>query len=177
MQIKNRQQVLLLVAIAAITLLAGDKLALTPLTAAWKSRSARIADLRAQVEQGKSLLEREQSIKTRWEHMRRNALPTSTSAAEQQFFKSVDQWAQDSRVTVTAITPQWKHDADDYVTYQCRVEASGNLGSLSKFLYDVERETAALKLEAVELKTVDKEGQQLSLGLQISALVLTPLSK
>jgi Tfp pilus assembly protein PilO len=176
-EIKNRQQVLLLAAIGAIALFAGDKLVLTPLTSAWKARSARITELRVQVEQGKSLLDREQGIRSRWEQMRRNALPTSTSAAEQQFFKAVDQWAQDSRVGITAITPQWKHDADDYVTYQCRVEASGNLASLSKFLYDVEREPSALKLDAIELKTVDKEGQQLTLGVQISGLVLTTTAK
>ena len=48
---------------------------------------------------------------------------------------------------------------------------------LSRFLYSVERDPMALKLELVELGARDKDGQQLSLGLQLSGLVLnTPLT-
>ena len=43
---------------------------------------------------------------------------------------------------------------------------------LSHFLYSVERDPMALKLELVELGARDKDGQQLSLGLQLSGLVL-----
>jgi hypothetical protein len=101
-----------------------------------------------------------------------HALPNNSSAAEQQVFKAIDLWAQNSGVTVSAITPQWKHDSDDYMTFECRVDAAGDLGKLSRFLYSVERDPMALKLELVELGARDKEGQQLSLGLQLSGLVL-----
>ena len=59
------------------------------------------------------------------------------------------------------------------MTFECRVDAAGDLGKLSRFLYSVERDPMALKLELVELGARDKEGQQLSLGLQLSGLVLT----
>jgi hypothetical protein len=75
-------------------------------------------------------------------------------------------------VVISAITPQWKHDSDDYMTYECRVDAAGDLEKLSRFLYSVERDPMALKLELVELGARDKEGQQLSLALQLSGLVL-----
>jgi hypothetical protein len=144
MQIKNRQQLLTIVAIAAIALFAGIQLVLSPLQKVWNGRATRISDL-----------------------------PNNTSAAEQKVFKAVDLWAQNSGVTITAITPQWKHDSDDYMTFECRVDAAGDLGKLSRFLYSVERDPTALKLELVELGARDKEGQQLSLGLQLSGLVLT----
>ena len=83
-------------------------------------------------------------------------------------FRAIDSWAQDTGVIVNAITPQWKHDSDEYATYDCRVDASGDLNRLSRFLYRVEREPLALKLDAVELSARDKDGQQLSLGLQFS---------
>jgi hypothetical protein len=63
------------------------------------------------------------------------------------------------------------------MTYECRIDAAGDLEHLSRFLYRVEREPMALKLESVELGARDKEGRQLSLGLQLSALVLNPPSK
>ena len=55
-----------------------------------------------------------------------------------------------------------------------RVEAAGNLAAISKFLYDIERDAMALRLETVEISSRDNDGQQLALGLQISGLVLTP---
>ena len=43
---------------------------------------------------------------------------------------------------------------------------------LSRFLYNIEKDPMALKIESVEITARDKEGAQLSLGLQISGLVL-----
>ena len=68
--------------------------------------------------------------------------------------------------------PQWKNDSTNYMTLNCRVEASGNLGTLSQFIYDIEKGPMALKLDSVELSAHDNTGQQLTLDLQISGLAL-----
>jgi len=178
MQIKNRQQLLIMVTIAAVSLFAADRLVLSPLLKAWSMRATRIDDLHKNIDRAKAMMQREQlpnqSIRSRWEQMSRNTLTNNNSAAEQRVFKAVDLWAQNSGVAISAITPQWKHDSDDYMTFECRVDAAGDLGKLSRFLYSVERDPMALKLELVELGARDKEGQQLSMGLQLSGLVLTP---
>lgn len=173
MQTKNRQQTLTIVAVAAVALFAADKLMVSPLMDGWTARSKRIAELRKEVSEGERLIRREQALRSHWEEMRRNTLPNNTSLAEQQFFKALNDWEANSRVIVTASTPQWKHDADEYMTYECRVDASGNLGMVSRFLYEVERGPLALKLESIELGARDKDGQQINLGLQVSGLVLT----
>ena len=174
MQIKNRQQFLVIGTIAAVVLFGGDRLVLTPLLGAWNTRAKNISTLRQKITDAKAMAQREQNIRSRWDQMSRNTLPNNNSAAEQQVFKAVDQWAQNSGVAISAITPQWKHDSDDYMTFECRVDAAGDLSKLTHFLYSVERDPMALKLELVELGARDKEGQQLSLGLQLSGLVLTP---
>ena len=84
-------------------------------------------------------------------------------------------WAQDSGATVTGITPQWKNDTTNYLTLNCRVEATGDLGTLSRFVYDIEKGPLGLKLDSVEFSTHDNFGQQLTLGLQVSGLALTTL--
>ena len=68
--------------------------------------------------------------------------------------------------------PQWKNDATNYSTLDCRVEAAGDLGALSQFLYYVERGPTALKIDSVELSGHDATGQQLTLALQINGLAL-----
>jgi len=59
------------------------------------------------------------------------------------------------------------------MTLQCRVEASGNLNTVTRFLYEIEKDPMALRMDAVEISARDNEGQQINLGLQVSGLVLT----
>ena len=177
MEIKNRQQLLTIGAIVVLGLFAADKLVFDPLTKAWNAKAKRIQELRTHITQAQGLLKREAAIRGRWAQMERNTLTNNTSAAEQQLFGAVDSWRQDSRVAINGATPQWRHDADDYMTYQCRMDVSGDLPSLSKFLYNIEKDSRALKLDSIEISARDKEGQQLVLALQISGLVLTPPSR
>jgi len=176
-QIKNRQQLLTIGAIAVLGLFAADRLIIDPLMGMWDAKSKRIQQRRQQVVEGKALLQREQAIRGRWSWMERNTLTNETYAAEQQLFGAIDAWRQDSRVTINGATPGWKHDADDYLTYQCRMDAAGTLETLSKFLYDMEKDPMALRLDSIEISARDKEGQQLVLGLQVSGLVLSPQTR
>jgi type II secretory pathway pseudopilin PulG len=172
MPIKNRQQLLIIVAGAVFGLLIADALILSPLTKSWQARSKRITELRKQVDDGEKLLKRAAALQSRWEQMQKNALPNNNSAAEQQVLTAFDKWSQDARISVNSITPQWKRDRDELLTLECRVDASGTVGTLAKFLYNVEHDPMALKIESVEISTRDKDGQNLSLGLQVSGLVL-----
>jgi hypothetical protein len=176
-QIKNRQQLLAIVAGVAIGLFAADKLVLAPIGHFWSARSDRIGKLRKDIEEAKSLINREPSLRARWDQMRTNTLPVDESQAEQLVLKAFDRWSQKSGISITSISPQWKHDADDFMTLECRVDAAGKLENVRDFLYSVEKDPLALKLEMLEISTRDPEGQQLSLGLQISGLVLTAPEK
>jgi Tfp pilus assembly protein PilO len=177
MKIENRQKFLLILTIAVVALYVGDLLVFEPLGKWWKSRSDTIVTLRNQVKEGKFMLLREPSIRRQWGEMSAKTLPDNTSLAEQQVLKSFDNWSQESGATVTGITPQWKIDSTNYMTLNCRVEASGDLGTLSRFVYDIEQNTMAMKLDSVEFSTHDNAGQQLTLGLQLSGLALTTLKK
>jgi len=169
---QDRQKILLAVAAAGVALLLSDWLILSPMIAGWKDRSERIAILRKSVTRGQQLIARERVLKARWESMRTNALPGLTSAAEGRVLKAFDDWSQTSRVSVNSVKPQWKHAADDYMTLDCRVDATGNLAAITRFLYEVERDPLALKVDGIELTARDGDGGQLSLALQVSGLFL-----
>jgi Tfp pilus assembly protein PilO len=172
MKIENRQKFLLILTIAVLALWLGDMLVFEPLVKWWKTRSATITELRNDVRDGKSILLREAGIRSQWENMRTNTIPANKSLAEQQVLKSFDSWASESGATVTGITPQWKNDSTNYLTLNCRVEASGTIATLGAFLYHIEKGPMALKLDSVEFSAHDNTGQQLTLGLQISGLAL-----
>jgi Tfp pilus assembly protein PilO len=172
-KIDNRQKVLAIVAISAVAVLAGDRLLITPLTGLWKERARRISELRDNLDQGTTLLAREQAIRDRWARMQKSALPTDVSAAESKVLTAVERWTKASGITFTSIKPQWKQNADDYKTLECRVDATGDMESLTRFVYELERDPLALRVEDLELAARDDGGQRLSLGVRFTGLVLT----
>jgi hypothetical protein len=172
MKIENRQQLLMALAVAAVVLFAADQVVIEPMIGWWKTRAKTVAELRSQVTNGRRLIQREAGLRARWSQMRTNTLPDNPSLAEQQTLKAFDSWARESGADVTGITPQWNNDSPDYLTLNCRLEAAGDLGTLSRFVYNIEKDPLAFKLESVELSAHDNTGQQLTLDLQISGLVL-----
>lgn len=172
MEIKDRQKVLLIVAVACVLALIGNSLILNPLISSWKSRAQRISDLRSSVTQGQVLIDHEDAIRRRWDNMRTNTLPANTSVAETEFIKTFDRCARESGITVVSYRPQWKQN-DDYTTYECRADINGNIETIARFLYELEKDPMALKVDSMEIATHDDKGQQLSLGIQISGLLLT----
>ncbi len=174
MKIDNRQRALLLAALALLALLVADQVVIEPLRDAWAARAERATTLRKNLTEGTQLRQREAALRRHWRQMQTNALPDNSSLAEQQVLKAIDGWAQECRVLVTGITPQWKRDADEYRTLGCRVDATGDLTAVTRFLHAIEISPLPLKLESVELVALDANGQNFSLGLRLSGLVLTP---
>lgn len=174
MNVNQRQRFLGLATLAAVVVWAGDRLVLGPLVNGWKARADRIVNLQKSVAQGAVLLERETTIRDRWNHIQTNSLTNAVSAAENQVLKAFDRWSRESGVSISSIRPQWKGAEGDYATLECRADASGNLGTLTRFLYEVEKDPLGIKIDSLELSTRDNDGQQITLGLQVSGLVLKP---
>ena len=174
MNIQNRQQLLGVLAIAIVALWAGDKLVLTPLWNSWKGRADKITKLRTDYQTGSRRLAWEASIQADWNRMRTNTLTGDLAAGETQMLKAFERWSRDSGVTISSVRPQRKPNAEEYSTIECTVDASGNLGTLTRFLYEIERDPLGLKVDLVRLNSRDGTGQQLELALQVSGLLLHP---
>jgi len=172
MKIENRQQFLIVLTIAAFALLVGDHLIFEPAAKLWSARAAQIKQLQTQVRDGRLLVQRGASLRSRWNNMQANALPANPSQAEQQVLAALDNWSRGSGAEITSIMPQWKNDSTNYMMLNCRVETSGTMSALSQFLYNVEKGPMALKLDSAELSAHDATGQQLTLALQINGLAL-----
>jgi hypothetical protein len=174
MKIENRQHALAFLAAAGVALLVADKVILAPLISGWKQRSARIVELKKSITQGALVMQRESRIRERWQHMRSHTLPDDVSEAENEVLRAFERWSDDSRISVSSIKPQWKRAGEDYVTLECRADAFGSIQTLARFLYNVEKDPLALKVETVEITSRDDNGQQLALSLQVSGLLLNP---
>lgn len=172
----NRQRFLIIGAAIAIGLLLGDRVLLTPLTNAWRSRSVEIAKLRTNVFEGRAALARAASTQARWKEMEEQALPKEPAQAEQELISAFDNWGRASNAELGSIKPQWKRGANSrYSLLECRVDASGSLATLTRFLYEVEKSPLALRIDSIEITSRDDFGQKLTLGLLVSGLRFAPL--
>jgi hypothetical protein len=177
MKIKNRQDFLVVLTIAAVGLFVAVNFILTPLGGWWSARSKQIRELHTQVDDGQRLVNREAVIHSQWSDMQAGALPANSSLAEQRLIKALDTWHNDTGVELASIMPQWKNDSTNYMTISCRVELAGSLGTLSRYLYELEKGPMALRVDTVELGSHDNNGQQLTLGLEVNGLALTQPEK
>jgi len=172
MKIKNRQDVLVVVTLAVVALAVAVNFIFPPILGWWSDRQRLIRELGGEIKDGNQMIRREAALRSHWDEMRHNALPANMPQAEQQFLKAMDGWARDSGAEVTSIMPQWKNDATNYLTLGCRVETAGDIGALSRFIYEIEKGPMLVRLDSVELSSHDATGQQMTLGVEINGLAL-----
>src|SRR6185295_16120720 len=87
MDLNKRQQLLAILAIAAVALFATDKLVFTPLMNSWRARSARIVRLKEEVRDGTETLKREKVVRDQWDRMSTNTLSSAKPEGESQMLK------------------------------------------------------------------------------------------
>lgn len=171
---KNRQHLLMAITIAVVALFLGEKIIFTPMWHSWQARSKRITELKAQVHNGEALLQRSNTLTSRWAEFQTNALPADAATAESHVLRAFERWSQASGVSVSSIRPQWKRAGDDYMTLECRADIAGNLADVSRFLFEIEHDPLGVKVDSADLATRDTDGAQITLGLQVSGLQLIP---
>ncbi|MGA1235927.1 MAG: hypothetical protein ACO34E_03605 [Limisphaerales bacterium] len=176
MNVEQRTKFLKIGAVASIGLLVLNAIVIEPALTAWKDQSDRLAKLKKQVTLGRQLLEREPSLRQRWQSMTSTDLAENTAEAENDLFKAVGQWARDGRITFTSLNPQWRtYDLEGYATIECRATATGDQAGIARFLYELENSSQPARIESAELLSTDKNGDKISVSLRFTAVrILQP---
>ena len=173
METKNREKLLLIAVGALVALWLLGTLVFGPLIDGWHSRSAEIAKLKKEIAEGSMLVHRESIIRDRWDNMRANALPNNPTVAERQLFTAFDHWVSTGRVTEGSFRPQVQETDTNFTTVDCRSDVSGNLEAVKEFVKAMSKDPLADKVESFVLTAKDDNGQQLTLDLGLSGLILT----
>lgn len=169
MQDRSRETWLKIIVGAVVGLFLLDRMVLSPAIAGWKKQSVRLAELRQKVERGRQLVEREKSIRARWNEMQRTDLNDESSTAENDVFKALNRWARESRINFTSLTPQWRaHEDDGYDTFECRATATGDQVALGRLVYEIETDPLPAHVEDCEIAARDTKGGQLTMALRFS---------
>jgi hypothetical protein len=178
LNLPDRQRWLVIGVGALVALLVLDTILFTPLGKMWTEHSAEIVKLRKSVNDGRDLIARGAQLNRTWSDMQANALPKDPAQAEQDVISAFDRWGRANNIELGSIRPQWKRGTTDrFSLLECRVDATGTLPTLSRFIYELERSPLALRVDSVEMTARDESGQKLTLGLIVSGLRLSPLER
>jgi hypothetical protein len=176
LNVPNRQLLLIKIAAAGVGLLILNSVVISPLGDLWSEHSAEIARLKTSVAEGRNLIARGPELQRHWAEMRSGALPHDRAQSEHDVVSSFENWSRSTGVELGSEKLVWKHGAtDDYSVLECRLDATGTLSALSRFLFEVERSPQALRVESDEILSRDDSGQRLTLSLIVTGLRLIPL--
>lgn len=177
METKDRQKLYIIILASIVGLIIAYSVIYQPLRGAWDANDKKIKALKAEVDHDKLLIDNQAKIEAKWERWKSNALPGNTSLAGSAILTHKEGWTQTSGVTPGTFQPQIKSDEDPDTheiisTMECRADAEGNMRALLSFLQAIENDPLGLKLEEVDFSSKDNYGQDLTLGLNMSALIL-----
>lgn len=170
MESNSRQRLLIIITAICVGALFGDRLVFSPMMNLWDEHSKKIVDLEKSLSKGRMLIDRETNLRQQWEEMSSNSLPKEKSMAEIQVSKAWDRWVTESGVNRLSFKPQWKEDEKDHLTLECRAIAQGNLATIARFLYELEKEKLPLKLHNIEITANDDKGEKLTVNAIFSGL-------
>lgn len=166
----TRKAWLMWIATGMLALLAADRLLWRPAARAWSAQSQRIAELRERVNQGRLARDRIETVRRRWTDAVERSLPSDGAAGEERVLKTVNNWARENRVALTALNPRWRKEPGGFEALECRVTAQGDWSGLARWLDAIENARPAIRLEAFDLAPRDDRGSRLTLTVRFSAL-------
>jgi len=139
LNVPDRQRLLVIIVGVGLALLILDRVLFTPLTNMWKAHAVEITKLQKAVDNGRNTIARAAQTERVWAEMQANALPKDPAQAEQDVISAFDRWGRANNIELSSIRPQWKRGGTDrYSLLECRVDATGTLPTLSRFIYELE---------------------------------------
>jgi len=179
MNLNKRENLILAVAALCITVLIANKFIITPMIDTYHTRTTDISKLKADLERGHYLIKREKDISEDLKKMLASSLPDDTTVVEKQMFAAIERWKGASSLNITAQTPRWEKDVGGDIPIQAKINkleikisATGTIQSIARFLYEMETDPLALRVEDVEITSRDSKGQNLTLESRVTGLVI-----
>lgn len=166
------KRMLIIVVMICLGALLFDKLVLGAAVEGWKRRAQRIKELELKIQDGERLIRLNRAdYEKQWAGMLQNSLPAERSESEQLIYDAMSRWSKVG-LTVTSQRPQWITDRDNNTRIEFRVVATGSIESITRFLYNVERDTRGLRVQDVEIGSKDESGANLSMSVLLTGVVL-----
>ena len=99
-------------------------------------------------------------------------LNSTNSIAQAQVLRAIENWTDDSEISVQLDKGEWRNHEDRYQTYDVRLVAEGTMQEAVEFIHAIESDKLPLKIEQLELVSREKTGKLISVSVHFTGLQL-----
>lgn len=161
----KREKTIVIVAGSVIGALLLDRVLVTPLWGSYVDAEKRIKDAREDLDRADSLERNALRARDTWGDIAGDTLPADASQAESQLLNGVRVWAQQAGVNLTSLKPERTESEESFDRLIVRADATGDMASLSRFLYAAE--TSRIPVRVAEVTLASRRDGENDLSLQV----------
>ena len=172
MILTKRERVIMVLTLAAVSILVLDRYALTPLLDGYSALAARKERLQADMKRADSLLARRQQVDQRWRQMLTGSLKGDPGEAESQILHALRDWSEETGLNLTALRPERSTEKTNLREITFHTSGSGSMNSISRFMWYLETAEIPIKVKVLRLGSRKEGIDDLSLQLRFSTLYL-----
>ena len=172
MVLSKRERLIAIVTMAVIMIFVFDRYLWTPVMEARRDVILERQNLITEMQRAERIFKQRNRVKDDWNEMKNGGLYSDASATESGVLNAIGSWAQDSGLTLSSIKPEHEKGEGEMKEIIFNLACSGNMNSVSQFLWQVEESTLPLKIMEFQLGSREEDGREMSLQLKLSALYI-----
>jgi Tfp pilus assembly protein PilO len=176
MVLSRRERVIAIIAAVVVTSLAGNTFVLEPVLDRLEQIESEKLLLLAEVNEAQNLFERRRLMERKWKAMLSEGM-RSDAEAESRIARALDRWSQDARLMLTSVKPERVAGEKGLKEMTFAVVGTGSLEAVARYLWQVETASLPVKVQDMQLSSMNESGDSMSLQLRISAIYLGSAAK
>jgi len=171
----KRERTVGILTVTVLGLLGVYQFVVDPLLVRKHDLDDQIAARRADLDRNNDLYDRSKRAGVVWSQMVTGGLRKDPSEAESVVLHSVRDWAQETGMSLTGLTPARPEKDKDFFKITVRATATGKMAEISRFLFKIQNSTIPIRVTELQINNHGKEGiDDLGVQLAISTVYLAP---
>ncbi len=176
MVLSRRERYVVVVTLAALAVLALDRLAISPLWDRREELKARRDNLAAELTQARELLTQHRKLAPRWREMVGAGMKSDPAEAESQVWHALRDWADRSGVDISLMKPEALTAKGPLPEVAFQASGTGRMASVAQLLWRMQTASIPTKVSEVQINSRKPGTDDLSFQLRVSTLYSPSLS-
>ncbi len=174
MALNKREKYIMIAAVLAVAVLAGDSLLITPMLEKRAALSTELSDAQSRLDKSRSILKQKNAIEKHWNELSAKGLTENAEELESSVLRYLKDSSVSCGVSLSGLQPEIKAVKDNMGQMVFTVSAGGSMAAISEFLWNIETSQLPIAVINIQLGSVDETATRMNLQLKLSSVYLAP---
>ncbi len=172
MTFTRRERIIIIAAVAAVSLLLLDVYALTPLLERRDAARVERDQCTREMVQARSLFTHARLLGKHWRGMLADGMKPTAAEAESQLLRALRDWSVEEGVKLSSLRPERSQEDTELIEITVYAAGTGSMRSASRLLWRIETAKIPVRIKMLQLGARKDGTDDLSLHLKVSTLYL-----